>query len=82
MGDPIKDGINAAAEASPEIEGDGWMVVHYVTVAALQRLTGSGVESATVLLAAADQPDYVSEGLLLAADRLQSAVVEDHGLPD
>lgn len=56
-GDEIKSAIQASVE-------EGWVVTHYVTVAAFERFADGEYMTALVLLMGQDQPDYVSDGLL------------------
>lgn len=69
--DKIRDGIEASTV-------DGWSVSHYVTIAAVERISSDGtVEVGLVLFTAADQASYITEGLLMAADRLTCTADED-----
>lgn len=64
----MKDEILAGIEASTE---NGWCVTHYACVAGVQRICSDGtVETGVVFFTAQDQPSYVTEGLLLTADRI------------
>lgn len=71
MTDPIRAGIETSTQ-------DGWTVSHYVTIAAMERICSDDtIEVGLVLFTAADQATYITEGLLLAADRLQCTADED-----
>lgn len=71
MADPIGNAIESCTQ-------DGWTVVHYVAAAGVQRITADGkVETGMVFFTAQDQPRYVTEGLLLAADRVNCTADEE-----
>lgn len=74
MNDPIRDGIQNA------VEGD-WILAHYVTVAAFQRMDGDTMETSTVLFTGEGQGSYITEGLLLSASRLNDAEVDEDADP-
>lgn len=75
MNDPIRDGVQAAMEDSE------WILAHYVTVAAFQRLDGECMESTTVLFTGEGQGSYITEGLLLSASRLNDIEVDEDADP-
>jgi len=57
---------------------DGWHVAHYVCIAAVERICADGsLEAGKILFTACEQPDYVTEGLLIAAERLNCLEDED-----
>ena len=69
------DNIRAGVDSTV---GDGWHVVHYVCIAAVERLCSDGsLEVGKILFTACEQPDYVTEGLLIAAERINAAVDEE-----
>ena len=51
--------------------GDGWTLSHLVVVVGLERVTADGVESTAWIFTPDSQPDYVTDGLLLAAERMR-----------
>ena len=62
------DKIRAGVEASMQ---DGRTVAHYVCIAAVERICADGSsEVGKILFTACEQPDYVTEGLLIVAERL------------
>jgi hypothetical protein len=71
--DSILDGIQQRLDT----EGEGWQAAHYVVVIGLERITGDGVEHHSCMYNAANQPDYITTGLLDKADEMSTADVED-----
>jgi len=53
-------------------EGDGWVLNEFVIALGLQKLNSEGeVESTAGVWAPADQPDWITDGLLRAASELR-----------
>ena len=66
--DQIRDAIQAVLDA----EGDGWVVGPFVVALGLEKVAEGGqVESTAWVWAPADQPDWVTDGLLRAAVELR-----------
>lgn len=69
--DPIR-------EALQSVVTDGWILAHYVSVAAFQRLDESGeMETSTILFTQQGQGSYVTDGLMLAASRMSECMDVD-----
>lgn len=64
-------GIVAAVQAALDGCGDGWTLSHLVVVVGLERVTAAGVESTAWMFTPDNQPDYIVDGLLLAAERMR-----------
>lgn len=72
MNDPVRDGIQAALEDS------GWVLAHYVCVAAFQRVdSDENLESTTMLFTEGGQGSYITDGLLMQASRLNDAEIDE-----
>ena len=53
-------------------EGDGWVLNEFVIALGLQKINSEGeVESTAWVWAPADQPDWITDGLLRAASELR-----------
>ena len=53
-------------------EGDGWVLNEFVMALGLQKLNTEGeIESTAWVWAPADQPDWITDGLLRAASELR-----------
>jgi hypothetical protein len=53
-------------------EGDGWVLNEFVIALGLQKLNSEGeIESTAWVWAPADQPDWITDGLLRAASELR-----------
>jgi hypothetical protein len=53
-------------------EGDGWVLNEFVIALGLQKMNSEGeVESTAWVWAPADQPDWITDGLLRAASELR-----------
>lgn len=64
-------GIVAAVQDALDKCGDGWTLSHLVVVVGLERVTAAGVESTAWMFTPDNQPDYIVDGLLLAAERMR-----------
>ena len=62
-----------------DCEGDGYQLVHHVTVLGLQRMDATGhIHATSWVLIPAEQPDYVTDGLLAAAEEQRAcSIIED-----
>lgn len=66
--------LRAAIQAWLDSHGDGWSVGHCVVVMGLERTTDEGgVESVAWLWAPPEQPEWMTDGLLIAAERMRDA---------
>lgn len=64
--DPIKEALQTTVD-------DGWIPNHYVVVAAFEKfLDHDQYQTATVLLVAPGQPEYVTRGLLATGEEIRS----------
>ena len=53
-------------------EGDGWVLNEFVIALGLQKMNSEGeIESTAWVWAPADQPDWITDGLLRAASELR-----------
>ncbi len=52
-------------------EGDGWIVGQFVLALGLEKMVDGVIESTAWVWAPADQPDWVTDGLLRAAAELR-----------
>jgi hypothetical protein len=69
--DPIRDALQETVHSD-------WVLAHYVCVAAFQRLDDNGdMESSTVLFTQQGQGSYITDGLMMAASRLNECADED-----
>lgn len=73
MSDHVRDGIQHLLDETAE----GWRVAHYVVAVGLERINEGDIETATWLYTEPNQPNYVTEGLLLKADELQHCTVDE-----
>ena len=62
-----------------DCEGDGWQLVHHVVAMGLQKMDANGViTSTTWMVVPAEQPDYVTDGLVQAAEDMRASCdIED-----
>jgi len=69
--------LRAALQYLLDCEGDAYQLVHHVTILGLQRMDSSGrIEATSWILIPAEQPDYVTDGLLLAAEEQRTCIEE------
>lgn len=67
------DNLRAALQYLLNCEGDGWQLSHYVVVLGLQRMDDAGgVENTVWMTVPHEQPDYVTDGLVTAAEEIRS----------
>lgn len=68
------DEVRAAIQTMLDHHGDGWSVSHFVVAMGLERLDEDGhpVGSAWLYIPAG-QPDWITDGLLIAAEQLRES---------
>jgi hypothetical protein len=67
----VFDKLRDALQDVLDDAGDGWQLAHYTIVLGLQQMNSDGhITSSTWMLQPIDQPGYVTEGLLSAADSM------------
>jgi hypothetical protein len=67
----VFDKLRDALQEVLDDAGDGWQLAHYTIVLGIQQMTSDGhVSSCAWMLNPIDQPGYVTEGLLSAADSM------------
>lgn len=74
------EGVRAALQALLDSEdNEGWLLSHYVVVMGVQKIDSDGnLKTTSWMTAPADQADYITTGLLEAADDIQAnAEIED-----
>lgn len=67
------DEIRAAIQAWLDAQGDGWSVSQCVVVMGLERVADDGVESTPWLWTPAGQPEWMTDGLLMAAEVMRES---------
>lgn len=73
MSDNPHDRLRASLQYLLDCEGDGYQLAHYAVVMGLQKMDSSGVVSNTTWMAVPqDQPDYVTDGLVQAAEDMRA----------
>ncbi len=66
------DRLRAAIQRLLNAEGDGYILDQFVLALGLQRMNSEGViESTAWVWAPAEQPDWITDGLLRAASELR-----------
>lgn len=71
----MSDIIRAAIQQALDAYGDGWSCANWVVAVGLERITDEGeVETSSWWLAQKGQPDYVTDGLLLAVEGMRTEV--------
>lgn len=71
------DGVRAAIQALLDGYGDGWSAAHWVVAVGLERVTADGgVESGSWAITPPGQPDYVTDGLLLAVEEARADITD------
>lgn len=69
------DRLRASIQYLLDCEGDGYQLAHYVVVLGLQRMNATGhVENTVWITMPIDQPDYVTDGLVTAAEEMRAGV--------
>jgi hypothetical protein len=69
----IRDGIQETLDA----DGSGWCVSHYAAAVGLSRIIDGEMQTAFWLYAPTDQAEYITDGLLSAAEEMQHCVIEE-----
>lgn len=54
------------------VDGEGWVLSDYVVVVGLRRMNGMVVESSAWPISHPEQPDYVTDGLIAAAEDMRA----------
>lgn len=66
-----KERLRDAIQRVLNEEGDGWIVGQFVLALGLEKMVDGVIESTAWVWAPADQPDWVTDGLLRAASELR-----------
>jgi len=66
-----KERLRNAIQRVLNEEGDGWIVGQFVLALGLEKMVDGVIESTAWVWAPADQPDWVTDGLLAAASELR-----------
>jgi hypothetical protein len=66
-----KERLRNAIQRVLNEEGDGWIVGQFVLALGPEKLVDGAIESTAWVWAPADQPDWVTDGLLRAASELR-----------
>jgi hypothetical protein len=66
-----KERLRNAIQRVLNEEGDGWIVGQFVLALGLEKMVDGSIESTAWVWAPADQPDWVTDGLLRAASELR-----------
>jgi hypothetical protein len=66
-----KERLRNAIQRVLNEEGDGWIVGQFVLALGLEKMVDGVIESTAWVWAPADQPDWVTDGLLRAASELR-----------
>ena len=66
-----KEKLRNAIQKVLDEEGDGWIVAQFCLALGLERMVDAEIESTAWVWAPADQPDWVTDGLLRAAAELR-----------
>jgi hypothetical protein len=74
MSDPVREAIQTILDAC----GDGWTLDSYCVVMGLERVNSAGeIETTPWWTAPSSQAEWVTDGLIIALDRMHGARVED-----
>ena len=65
------DRLRAAIQRLLNDEGDNWQLGHFCLALGLEKMVDGAVESTAWVWAPADQPDWITDGLLRAASELR-----------
>jgi hypothetical protein len=73
------DRLRATLQYLLDCEGDGWQLAHYTVLLGLQKIdSNDAVTNTTWMIVPLDQPDYVTDGLVRAAEDMRAnADIED-----
>lgn len=69
--------VEAAIQLLLDDAGDGWTLSGFVIVMGLERVAGDDIESASWMHTPANQPGWVTQGLLDETDRLYAEAGEE-----
>lgn len=70
--------LRSALQRLLDGEGDGWHLRDFVVVMGLEKLDPPGmIESTSWIFAPPDQPDYITDGLIAAAQELREGDDDD-----
>lgn len=68
--------LRAALQHILDNEGDAYQLIHHVTIVGLQRMDSNGrIDATSWILIPAEQPDYVTDGLLAAAEEQRACAI-------
>lgn len=70
MSTPI-DRVRKALQDLLDAEGDGWHMSHFVVILGLEKFDGGDIVTSAWLTAPEPQADYVTDGLITAAQDLR-----------
>lgn len=65
------DRVRKALQDLLDAEGDGWHMSHFVVILGLERLDDGELVTSAWLTSPVGQPDYVTDGLITAAQDLR-----------
>jgi len=66
-----KERLRNAIQRVLNEEGDGWIVGQFVLALGLEKMVDGVIESTAWVWAPADQPDWITDGLIRAASELR-----------
>jgi hypothetical protein len=67
------DNLRRALQYLLDCEGEGWQLCHYAVALGLERMDSTGVVETTVWVTSPmDQADYITDGLLAAAEDMRA----------
>jgi len=66
-----KERLRDAIQRVLNEEGDGWIVGQFVLALGLEKMVDGVIESTAWVWAPADQPDWITDGLIRAASELR-----------
>ena len=66
-----KERLRNAIQRVLNEEGDGWIVGQFVLALGLEKMVDGAIESTAWVWAPADQPDWITDGLIRAASELR-----------
>jgi hypothetical protein len=73
----VSDPVRAALQQILDACGDGWTVADYCVVMGLERVNSDGeIETTPWWTAPTQQATWITDGLIIALDRMHAAAVE------
>jgi hypothetical protein len=77
--DLVRDALQVHVnETGADVSNGGWLVAYYVAVIGLYRVNSDGgTETLAAVTVPSEQPDYITDGLLLRAPELLATACED-----